>query len=67
MTLKNSFREAVGLKALTDEEEEAEDKKRLAAGNDHEDPFSKIMVNEAARILSDYIADQARPVVVQTQ
>ncbi|MEJ1389226.1 MAG: carboxy terminal-processing peptidase, partial [Candidatus Sedimenticola sp. (ex Thyasira tokunagai)] len=61
--LKNSFREAVGLKTLTDEEEEAEGKKRLAAGNNHDDPFSKIMLNEAARILSDYIVDQTRSVM----
>ncbi|MES9898900.1 MAG: carboxy terminal-processing peptidase [Sedimenticola sp.] len=61
--LKNSFREAVGLKILTVEEEEAEGKKRLAAGNNHDDPFSKIMLNEAARILSDYIVDQTRSVM----
>ncbi|MES9883661.1 MAG: carboxy terminal-processing peptidase [Sedimenticola sp.] len=61
--LKNSFREAIGLKALTDEEEEAEDKKRLADGDKHDDPFTKIMLNEAARILSDYIVDQSRSVM----
>lgn len=57
-SLKNDFRKAIGLKSLSDEEEEAEGKKRLADGDSGNDPFARIMLDEAARILSDYITGQ---------
>jgi carboxyl-terminal processing protease len=57
LDLKNKFRVAVGLEALTLEQEE-EEEERLDREDDDDDPFTKIMLNEAVRILSDYIGAQ---------
>jgi carboxyl-terminal processing protease len=57
LDLKNRFRVAIGQKALTLEQEE-EEEERLDREDDDNDPFTKIMLNEAVRILSDYIGAQ---------
>lgn len=57
---KNRFLVAIGKEPLSDDEDE--DKR---SDNDQkDDPFAKIALNEAARILSDYIGGQTRSAMV---
>ncbi len=60
---KNRFRAAMGLPPV--EDEDAERKKKLAEGKNEDDDVGRIGLNEAARILADYIQDKHRAVMAQ--
>ncbi|MCP3870132.1 MAG: tail-specific protease [Gammaproteobacteria bacterium] len=59
---KNRFRLATGLPPLTDKDEKSQNK---SEDNPDDDGVSKIMLNEVARILADYIEGNRRSVMVQ--
>ncbi len=57
---RNRFLVAIGKKPLSDEDED-----KRSDSDQKDDPVAKIALNEAARILSDYIGDQIRSAMVQ--
>ncbi|MCW8944427.1 MAG: carboxy terminal-processing peptidase [Sedimenticola sp.] len=59
---KNQFLVAIGLTPESDEEEEK--RKRASPASDIDDPVQRIMLNEAAHILADYIGGQSRAAMV---
>ncbi|MCG8426391.1 MAG: carboxy terminal-processing peptidase, partial [Chromatiales bacterium] len=60
---RNRLRAAMGLEALTDDEEEEEE--RVEQDDDTDDPIDRVMVDEAARILTDYIHGQQKSAMVE--
>ncbi len=65
-TQKNEYRVAIGLPPLTDDEEKSAKKDDAEKGDEanDKDDVDKIALNEAARILADYIENQRRAVMV---
>jgi len=61
---RDLFRTSIGLKPLTDEEEQKQ-KKQRSSRRDTDNPEAKIMLNEAVNILADYIEGQTRSAMLQ--
>ncbi|WP_275096709.1 carboxy terminal-processing peptidase [Sedimenticola hydrogenitrophicus] len=62
---KNRFLTAIGLDPEPDDvDEEAERAERADPAADRDDPVARIMLNEAAHILADYIGGQTRSAMV---
>jgi carboxyl-terminal processing protease len=65
-TQKNRYRVAIGLPPLADDEDKAakKDDEEKEDGEDKKDDIDNIALNEAARILADYVESQRRAVMV---
>lgn len=62
---KNRFLVAVGLEPEPEDTDDADEKKeRTDPAVDQDDPVARIMLNEAAHILADYISGQSRAAMV---
>ncbi|MCW8944433.1 MAG: carboxy terminal-processing peptidase [Sedimenticola sp.] len=61
-TEKNQFLTAIGLEPESDEDDEK--RKRADPTSDIDDPVARIMLNEAAHILADYIGGQSRAAMI---
>ncbi len=59
---KNQFLTAIGLEPESDEDDEK--RKRSDPASDIDDPVARIMLNEAAHILADYIGGQSRAAMI---
>ena len=59
---KNQFFAAIGLEPESEEDEAK--RRRANSASDIDDPIQRIMLNEAAHILADYIGEQSRAAMV---
>ncbi|MCP4996634.1 MAG: tail-specific protease [Gammaproteobacteria bacterium] len=57
---RNRYRQAIGLESITKDDEEKEAEKPIDPNSNEPDDPTRIALNEAARILADYIDDHRR-------
>ena len=65
LSIKNRYRKALGQELLTDVEDEEEDDKTTEEKEKEKEGVELIELNEAARVLADYVGGQRRAAMIQ--